>query len=165
MDDHPSSELKSPELASIREGADERQSCGALDPAAGLPQKAVGFGWVSDYDVHGIVGVRVCWIRKNDAAVVDRVLGPLRKPLSREPDIMIRFVQELSTGALKVVERDRSVFDNENFFLLTDGKKVRIPFDQIGSQLQIVCETGAQSVPLLTELIQLTALAKGFVPV
>src|SRR5207247_6057089 len=62
-----------------------------------------------DYDVHGLVGIRLVDPSPTDAAAVARQLGPLESPLSRKPDIIVRFVKHLPTARLRYLGlKDRS---------------------------------------------------------
>lgn len=124
---------------------------------------------VKDYDLHGIVGVRVINATKHDAAMIARQLGPIQAPLEREPDITIRFVDRLHySSRIRYLGLDDVGFTNDAFLVLR-GKdnaniKVQIPVDQIGQQCEIVCEYGIPKVPLLIAVINLTALRKGILP-
>jgi hypothetical protein len=120
-----------------------------------------------DYDLHGIVGVRLIRPSPGDAATVARQLGPMQRPLRREPDIVVRFVESLPTPDLQYVQLERNGFTREGFYLLRSSKrkaKVRVDFSQIGKKCEIVCESGLRSVPLLLAIVNLTALGKGCVP-
>lgn len=46
--------------------------------------------WV-DFDIHGLIGIRLVSPSPQVLAAITRQLGPLRKPLLREPDITYRF--------------------------------------------------------------------------
>jgi hypothetical protein len=116
-----------------------------------------------------VVGIRLVNASAGDLAAVDRQLGPIRSSLGRSPDLVIRFVERL-TGkqSLRLLGVDDAAF-TEDAFLLLRGKhkstaRVQIPFDQIGSPCEIVCESGMTAVPLLIPIINLTALAKGVLP-
>ena len=90
-----------------------------------------------DYDVHGLVGIRLVDPSPTDAAAVARQLGPLESPLSRKPDIIVRFVKHLPTARLRYLGL-KDGFTDDGFFILQSGKKeskVRIAFDQIGVRL------------------------------
>src|SRR5918997_82180 len=57
----------------------------------------------ADFDLHGIVGIRLVGASPGDERAVADQLGPIRTPgLDREPDIVIRFVNltALAKGAL-----------------------------------------------------------------
>jgi hypothetical protein len=123
-----------------------------------------------DFDLHGIVGIRLLDATPRDAAVVSRQLGPIQTPLERDPDILIRFVDRLSLARpMRYLDQDDVGFTDDAFVVLRTSYKTRnraqIPFDQIGRQCEIVCEHGLPSVPLLIHIVNMTALAKGVLPV
>jgi len=123
-----------------------------------------------DFDLHGIVGIRLINAGPRDMAAVQRQLGPIQSNLTRDPDIVIRFVDriQLSSPVRYIGVEDAGFTDDA--FLVLRGKyqtsvRVKIPFDQIGSrQCEIVCEGGIPSVPLLIAIINLTALSRGVLP-
>ena len=123
-----------------------------------------------DFDLHGIVGIRLINAGPSDLAAVKRQLGPIQSTLTRDPDIVIRFVDriQLSSPVRYIGVEDAGFTDDA--FLILRGKhqarvKVQIPFDQIGSrECEIVCEGGVPAVPLLIAIINLTALSKGVLP-
>jgi hypothetical protein len=120
-----------------------------------------------DYDIHGLVGIRLLNAEPGDAAAVDRQLGPMRTTLQREPDIIIRFEKWLATPRLRLLGLDSAGYDESGYYILRSSKapaKVRIPFDDIGGRCEIVCENGLRSVPLLIAIINLTLLRKDCVP-
>ena len=124
-----------------------------------------------DFDLHGIVGIRLINAGPHDLAAVKRQLGPIQNALTRDPDIVIRFVDRMQlTSSIRYIGVEDAGF-TEDAFLILRGKyqtsiKVQIPFDQIGShQCEIVCESGVPAVPLLIAIINLTALSKGVLPV
>ena len=97
-----------------------------------------------DFDLHGIVGIRLLDATPEDLAKVGRQLGPLRRELDREPDISIRFVDETSAGRLTYVGLGDTAFDANAFFALRGAGGVRgkalLPLDRIGRHPVIVCE-------------------------
>lgn len=123
-----------------------------------------------DFDLHGIVGIRLVNATPGDLAAVKRQLGPIQSTLTRDPDIVIRFVDHLQlSSSIRYLGVQDAGFTDDAFLILR-GKyqssvKVQIPFDQIGSRLcEIVCESGLPAVPLLIAIINLTALSKGVLP-
>ena len=121
-----------------------------------------------DYDLHGLVGLRLVNASAHDAAAVAQQLGPMQKPLDREPDVVVRFVQQLPTPHLRCIGKDKGGFNDQGYFVLRHHKqrvKVRIPFEQIGNRCEILCESGADSVPLLMHILNLTLLRKDCVAV
>ncbi len=121
-----------------------------------------------DFDLHGIVGVRVVDAATGDLEKVRRQLGPMEATLEREPDITIRFVDAMEAGPLTYVGVGDSGFDDDTFFLLrgrggADGR-TSVAFDQIARGIEIVCERRLPAVPHLLAIVNLTALAKGVLP-
>jgi len=126
-------------------------------------------GTAIDYDLHGLAGVRVVGATARDAAVVDRQLGPIRGPLRRDPDIVVRFVDHLDVeGPLRLLGVDDAGFTDDAFLVLRARHKARarvlIPLDRIGRRCEIVCERGLPAVPLLIATLNLTVLARGALP-
>lgn len=124
----------------------------------------------SDFDLHGLVGIRLLNAAPGDIAAVKRQLGPIQKPLSRTPDIVIRFVDRLPfSSPVRFLGLDDVGFTDDAFFVFR-GKhqarvRVQIPFQQIGNQqCEIVCESGLTAVPLLIPILNLTVLSKGALP-
>lgn len=122
-----------------------------------------------DFDLHGIVGIRLVGAKPSDVAAVKRQLGPIQSTLTREPDIVIRFVNKMQLSSIRYIGVQDAGFTDDAFLILR-GKyevnvKVQIPFDQIGSrQCELVCESGVPAVPLLIAIINMTVLSKGFLP-
>lgn len=123
-----------------------------------------------DYDLHGLVGVRLINASPRDAAAVAKQLGPLQATLHREPDISIKFVDHLEISSpMRLLGLDDAGFSEDGFFVLRSrhkaSAKVKIAFEQIGSRhCEIICEHGLPSVPLLIAIINLTFLSKGAIP-
>jgi hypothetical protein len=119
-----------------------------------------------DFDIHGLVGIRLIDPSPSDAAAVERQLGLQHSPLSRQPDIVLRFVKGLPASGLRYLGLEYG-FTEDGFFVFCGGRektKVRIPLEQIGAeQCEIICESGLRSVPLLTAILNLTVLKKDHV--
>lgn len=101
--------------------------------------------------------------------MVRRQLGPLDSPVRGEADICIRFVDALPTDLpLRYLGDAEFAYSDEAFFVLRGKHKsqvmVQLPVDAIGGPLEIVCCRGVTAIPYLIGLINLTALAKGFLP-
>jgi hypothetical protein len=123
-----------------------------------------------DYNLHGIVGIRLLNAMPDDAAVVTRQLGPIQAALPVEPDIVIRFVDRLPAPShVRYLGVDDAGFTDDAFVVLRSKHKARarvqIPFEQIGQRCEIVCERGLPAVPLLMPILNLTVLGKGALPV
>jgi len=122
-----------------------------------------------DFDLHGMVGVRLLDAAPGDVAVVARQLGLAQTRLEREPDITLRFVDQLKESSpLRYLGIDDVAFTDNAFYLLRGSHKsrvkVQVPFQDIGNTCEIVCERGLPSVPLLISILNLTALNHGFLP-
>jgi hypothetical protein len=122
-----------------------------------------------DFDLHGLAGIRLVDASPHEVAAVTRQLGPIQKPLTREPDITIRFVERLATSSrVRYLGVDEAGFTDDAFLVLRSKHKsrakVQIPFEQIGQRCEIVCERGLPAVPLLIPILNLTVLGKGALP-
>jgi len=144
------------------------RSC--VENAAGhqrAPCEAWSVGPV-DFDLHGIVGIRLVGASSADVSAVTRQLGPIRRPLDRRPDIVIRFVPRLEVGSsLRLLGVDEAGYSDDAFLVMRSKHKTRarvqIPFERIGEGGEVVCEQGVPAVPLLTAMVNLAALSRGVV--
>jgi hypothetical protein len=122
-----------------------------------------------DYDLHGIVGVRLLGAEAVEAAAVDRQLGGLRGTLTRAPDIVVRFVDRVEVaGAVRLLGAAEAGFADDAFLLLRGFRKARarvgIDVERLGAGGEIVAERGLRGVPLLVAAINLAALAHDVLP-
>jgi hypothetical protein len=121
-----------------------------------------------DFDLHGIVGIRLLDPLPRDVRTLTRQLGPLRGRLAGEPDITVHFVDELPCPEPMTYAGLDCAATDEKFFLLTgrDGVRARtsLPLDAVGGRCSIVAERRVGPVPHLLAVINLTALAKGVLP-
>lgn len=120
-----------------------------------------------DFNIHGVVRIRLINPSPGDLRSACKLLGhPSRLPLT-DPDITVRFVDDLYASGIRFLGNDKG-FTDDGFFLLQRGTKqiaAQIPFDQIGGSCEIVCKSRLGSVPLLIPIVNLTALKRGHVPV
>ncbi len=119
-----------------------------------------------DYDIHGFVGIRLVNPSPQDLAAVAKQIGPLRGDLRRSPDITIRFEEKVTLENLRYLGLNSVGYTDDAFYILRSSKrsaKVRIDFSRIGEQVEIVCESGLKSVPLLMDILNLTLLKKNVV--
>lgn len=117
-----------------------------------------------DFDIHGLVGIRLIHPTEAAARSVTREFGLMRQILRRAPDIIVRFVDDLPGEPLCFVDRQKNGFTEDSFFILEDATKTRIDFDQNGKQWEIVCGRDARSVPLLKEILNLALLQRDCAP-
>lgn len=121
-----------------------------------------------EFDIHGMLGIRLLDPSPSDVAAVAEQLGPLKNMLLREPDITIRFVNHLAIPSNQYSKCGQEGFTEEAFFVFDDRTKrvlARVPFDRVGSPCEIVCQRGLRSVPFFMPVLSLAALAKGLVAV
>jgi len=120
-----------------------------------------------DFDLHGIVGIRLIDPTNNDVNNVSRLLSRFKADLSREPDITIQFKKNWELGDVTYLGLNDAAFNENGFYILSSGRvplKVKIPFEQIGKKCEIVCEQGIIGIPLLQYIINLTFLKKKYLP-
>jgi hypothetical protein len=123
-----------------------------------------------DFDLHGIVGIRVVNARAEDARMVREQLGPTVRPLDRPPDLTVRFMPQRRMPRLRYIEPGRSGFTDDGYYVLSHRRRpvvARMPFDATADtepRYVIECEHGARAVPMLEEWVRLIALARGYVP-
>lgn len=123
-----------------------------------------------EFDLHGLVGVRLVGASPSDVAAVTRQLGPIQAVLTREPDIVIRFVPQLRCSSrVRYLGVDEAGFTDDAFLVLRSKHKsrakVQVAFERVGEGgCEIVCESGLPAVPLLIPILNLTVLARGALP-
>ncbi|HZD56069.1 MAG TPA: hypothetical protein VE136_05065 [Anaerolineales bacterium] len=122
-----------------------------------------------DFDLHGVVGIRLLYATAKDYAIVRKQLGPIEATLARSPDVVIKFVDKLPVDStVRLIGVDEAGFTNDAFIILRGKQKssvkVQIPLEQIGKKVEMVCERGLQAVPLLIPIINFAALSKGVIP-
>jgi hypothetical protein len=140
-----------------------------VDAVTAPPVRGAGAGVTLDYDLHGVVGVRLVDASQRDGAVVERQLGLPAVALDRDPDVVVRFADRVQVkGPLRYLGRADAAFTHDDFLVLRARHKaparVRLPLADAGGRVEVVCERGANAVPLLVPLVNLAALAKGILP-
>jgi hypothetical protein len=123
-----------------------------------------------DFDLQGLVGIRLVGASPDDAARVSRQIGPVRGAIQGSPDILIRFVDRLpGSGPTRYLGWNDAGFTDDAFLVFRSrrGGAVRAQIDlaQIGRGCEILCQSGLSGVPLLIPILNLTVLAKGIIPV
>src|SRR6267143_1639201 len=116
-----------------------------------------------DFDIHGLVGVRLVAPSPTNVTAVSAQIGPPSSRVLRRPDIVVRYVDRISAGTLHYVDLGKTAASNAGFIVFPEGDgegKVSIPFEQIGSDCEILCERRVGWIPLLISIINLTALKK-----
>jgi hypothetical protein len=122
---------------------------------------------VYEYDIYGIVGISILNASESDLKLISNHFHEFEKELDREPDITIKFVTNLATPDLIYIGLDNAGFNEDGFYILSSGRfplKVKIPFEKIGSPFEIICQSGAPEIPLLSHIINMSFLSKGYIP-
>jgi hypothetical protein len=121
-----------------------------------------------DFDLHGLVGVRLVDADPEDVEVVRRQLGLPPTVLGSEPDITVRFVDRVTRKPLTYVGLGDAGYNDDGFVLLrgNGGHPARsiFPFEDVRDRPEIVCERGVRAVPHLLALLNLTLLSQGVLP-
>lgn len=124
----------------------------------------------AEFDLHGVVGIRLVDADPQDVRTIERQLGPPSR-LDRRPDILIRFVDRMPmAGELRYLGSDEAGYTDDRYLVLRGRHKagvvVSIPFERIAADgpCEIVAERGLSAVPLLVAIVNLTAFANGRLP-
>lgn len=123
-----------------------------------------------DFDLHGLVRIRLDGAGDGDIEAVARQLG-IRPSASTsaEADLRLRFVTQLPDDRdLRYLGVDDAGFDDDAFLVLR-GKhksrvKVALPLGTVGQRSEIVCQHGLPAVPLLVATINVTLVTRGILP-
>lgn len=146
-----------PFLADLRKAARKVRTRPAIVPSLGTV----------DYDIHGVVGLRLIDATPREAALVARQIGPATGALTREPDIVIRFVEHQPVAGVRWVEYGKTGFTDDGFYVLQSGKhpsRVRLSFEGDDGRCEMVCQRGVRKIPHLIGLVTLSALRRQHVP-
>lgn len=122
---------------------------------------------IYNYDLHGIVKFRLVNPSDKDLKKFNNAFGDYFCQSDCEPDITITFTSKIETPELTYIGLNNAAFDENGFYILSTGRnklKVKIPFDKIGDNFEIVCETGSPEIPLLRHFINLIFLKKNYLP-
>src|SRR5262245_36047424 len=125
-------------------------------------------GTCVDFDIRGLIGVRLLDGSASDVASVSRQLGRPSEGLQRAPDVVVRFVERLPLQGATLVTSHGSTFTDEGFLILqSENRRIRaqVPLWELGGPCEIVCESGGRAVPMLLDAVKLAALKKGLIPV
>jgi peptidoglycan/xylan/chitin deacetylase (PgdA/CDA1 family)/GT2 family glycosyltransferase len=115
-----------------------------------------------EYDVHGLLAVRLYDAPQHIVDAVTAELGPPGPGAGQEPDLTVRFVDELRpAGYLRLLGLNQAGFDDEHFYLLdAQGRRARVEFERLGERGEVVCERAIDGVPLLVEMVGLHLLRR-----
>lgn len=121
-----------------------------------------------EFNIHGVLGVKLLDAEASDVATVRRHLGPLEEELFCEPDLVVRFVKHLPR-----VETEHQALTSNGFakdsFLVFDERAAReaaqiaVNFDR--QPCEILCQSGLRSIAVLLPMLSLIALKKDYVAI
>jgi hypothetical protein len=128
-----------------------------------------------DFNIHDLGGIRLADAHPQDAALVARQMGLQPAPFSGEPQVLIRFVDQLpldvnasSDTALRFVGVEDSAYSAQSFFLVRSnrGKRLmmKVEFDAEEMGFRLTCERGLREIPFLIQLVNLSMAARGVLP-
>jgi len=120
-----------------------------------------------DFDLFGIVRIRLENPSVDDIKSMKKQIGFEPSEIENEPDIIIRFTSDFVTQDFTFLDINSAGFTKDDFYLISGEKpfkKIKIPFEKIGSKIEIVCEHGMKSIPLLNHIINFTLLGKNYLP-
>jgi hypothetical protein len=125
-------------------------------------------GATYDFDLHGVVGIRLLDASPANLTTVARQLGLAVTRLDREPDITIRFAELATREPLTFVGLGETAYNRDGFFVLRGragaSGRARVPFEALGRSPELVCEPSVATVPHLLAIINLVALSKDVLP-
>ena len=135
----------------------------------GQMQRAVGAqsSVPVEYDLHGIVGVRLLGASESDVAAGHGSARSDPGRLDRDPDV-VTGSSTASASNLRFLGREEAGRPTTRFLVLRSRKaraRVQIPVEAIGGRCEIVCESGRTAGAAIDPIVNVTALAKGVVPV
>lgn len=119
-----------------------------------------------DFDVLGILRIRASGAGSQEARALARQLGTSAEPATGSADLCIRFDLCAATAGLSYAGHNAAAFSDDAFYVLdpaTGDAALELPFDQLGTCLNLRCRPGARPIPLLADLLTFAALAKGYV--
>ncbi len=120
------------------------------------------FGNSIDLVVRGVVRVRLLDATPRDVDAVARQIGAERGEIGDVTDITIRFVEQHDTTSdICYLGLNDVAYDRNEFYVIRDKRMLRIPFEHIGRPCEVVCQRGRQSLALLSQIVNLTALRSG----
>jgi hypothetical protein len=120
---------------------------------------------LTQYDVHGLVALRLVDAPRHVLDRVTRELGPPQDHPDREADLTVRFVDDLPpTGYLRLLGLHDAAFDDAHFYLLdAQRRRARIDLARVGGPVEILCEREIAEIPLLVPLLGLYLARAGHV--
>lgn len=125
-----------------------------------------------DYQLHGLLSLRIKNASKKDQKALEHQLGvlPSENLPDEQIDITIGYQDHVSgKSALKHLVMGAAAFNDDDFYVtkFSDAKHyaAQIPISHLGQACTIKCQHGIGEIPLLLFVINLRMLEKGYLPV
>lgn len=119
------------------------------------------------FDLHGKVGIQLAEAGPLDCRLVSEQLGLPATFAPANTDLVLRFADHVGgTPTERLIGRDDVAFTDDTFVLIRKKHRARvqIPFDQIGGRCELVFQRGSSTLPLLSPIVNVTAMARGILP-
>jgi hypothetical protein len=122
-----------------------------------------------DFQLHDVVRLRLVNGSAADVAAIQRQLGLHVSTDQQQPDFVIRFEDVLADGhGTRILGNWEAGYNDDSFFILRGAHgypiAVQLPMERLGMPCEIQCRPGLPAMPLLGSIVNLFALAKGFLP-
>jgi hypothetical protein len=122
-----------------------------------------------DFEILDLIRIRLANATSRDVAVLQQQLGLPTTAPEGEADILVRFCDPLpDESPLGLLGNWEAGFSSTKFWILRGNHglpvAVHIPFDKVGTPCEILCRPSIPALPLLIPILNLTALAKGWLP-
>jgi hypothetical protein len=121
-----------------------------------------------DFNLHNLFSIRLEDPSPKAVRAVQKQVGVQPTVLDSEPDLTVRYVDQLKAPMHHIVMGSTGFVDDEFHLVTGQGRKsyrVQFPFDALGQRCTVMCETGINEIPLLTLIINMRMLAKGLMPI
>ena len=119
-----------------------------------------------DLHLHGELTVRLVDASDADVDTVRRDAGLSVGAVAGDADITVTFVDKLDIGPLTLLGLEAGAAA-EGYVTLPAGSRggrCLLPLEQVGGRCSITCERAADGVPLLIDIVNLTAASRGLLP-
>jgi hypothetical protein len=116
------------------------------------------------HSIHGLVSIRLDDAPREALHSVQRLFGASRggPAVPDEPDVRVSFTERMPPrGPLRLLGLNQAAYDDDHFYVLDGaGRRTMLDLRQLGHPIDIVCERGVRSIPLLLPIVGLRLLEK-----
>jgi hypothetical protein len=123
-----------------------------------------------DYQLHGILNIRLLNATKKDQKAFEYQLGIQATSAIDEIDITIEYQNHVSgEEPLRHLVMGQAAYNSSGFFAIEsqNGKQyaAKIPMQELGKPCTLICQQGIGEIPLLLFIINLHMIEKGYTPI